>query len=46
MKKYFVFGDVHSFYDELMAALSEKGFDINNPNHLVISKLYYCKVKK
>lgn len=37
MKKYFIFSDVHSFYDELMTALDEKGFDINNPDHYVIS---------
>lgn len=37
MKKYFVFSDVHSFYDELMTALEEKGFDINNLDHIVIS---------
>ena len=37
MKKYFVFGDAHSFYDELMTALNEAGFDIDDPDHIVIS---------
>jgi len=36
-KTYFVFSDVHSFYDELMTALNENGFDINNPDHIIIS---------
>ena len=37
MKKLFVFGDVHSFYNELKIALDEAGFDIDNKNHCVIS---------
>ena len=37
MKKYFVFSDVHSFYDELMTALKEAGFDYNDPDHIIIS---------
>ena len=34
--KYFVVGDVHSFFDEMMNALNEKGFDIDNPNHNLV----------
>ena len=37
MKKYFVFSDVHGYYDELMKALEDKGFDINDPSHMIIS---------
>ena len=37
MKKLFVFGDVHSFYDEFMEALDKAGFDINNPDHIIVS---------
>ena len=36
-KEYFVFSDVHGFYDELMLSLDKAGFDINNPNHIIIS---------
>lgn len=36
-KKYFVVSDIHSFYDELMVALSTAGFDVNNPNHILVS---------
>jgi hypothetical protein len=34
--KYFVSADIHGFYDEWMNALSEKGFDIENPEHKII----------
>lgn len=34
--KLFVLSDVHSFYNEMMTALTEKGFDINNKNHAVV----------
>jgi len=37
MKKVFVFSDVHSFYDELMKALDDAGFDITNKDHVIIS---------
>ena len=37
MKKYFVFADAHSFYDELSTALDEEGFDVNNKDHIIIS---------
>lgn len=35
--KYFVFSDVHGFYDELQTALNNAGFDENNPEHMLIS---------
>lgn len=34
--KYFVVSDIHSFYEPMMTALTEKGFDITNPNHRII----------
>lgn len=34
--KYFVSADVHGFYDEWLAALKEKKFDIDNPEHKLI----------
>ena len=34
--KYFVSSDIHGYYDEWMAELKIKGFDINNPNHKII----------
>jgi hypothetical protein len=37
MKKYFIVADVHSFYDEMMTALNEKGWDSNNPDHIFVS---------
>lgn len=37
MKKYFVVTDIHSFYTEMIQALEEKGFDINNPDHIFVS---------
>lgn len=36
MKKYFCVSDIHSYFDELMYALSAKGFDINDPTQIVI----------
>lgn len=36
MSKYFVVSDVHSFFNELMAALNEKGFEKDNPEHKLI----------
>lgn len=36
MSKYFVCSDIHSFYDEWMDALDNAGFDINNPDHIII----------
>ena len=37
MKKYFVFSDVHGCYTPLIQGLKAKGFDINNPEHILIS---------
>jgi serine/threonine protein phosphatase 1 len=36
MMKYFVVADVHSFYDAMIKALEDKGFDKSNPEHHVI----------
>ena len=36
MSKYFVVSDVHGFLDELLAVLSAKGFDVNNPEHKLV----------
>ena len=36
MKKYFVVSDVHSFYTPLMNELTNKGYDINNKEHILI----------
>lgn len=35
--KYFVFADVHGYYSLLMKELENKGFDINNKDHMLIS---------
>ena len=35
--KYFVVADVHGFYDEMITALNDVGFDATNPNHTLIS---------
>lgn len=35
-KKLFVVSDVHNFYDEMMYALSEQGYDKNNPDHIFV----------
>ena len=34
-KKFFVTSDVHSFFDELMTALNEKGFERDNLDHIL-----------
>lgn len=34
-KKFFVTSDVHSFFDELIAALTEKGFEMDNEDHIL-----------
>lgn len=34
--KYFVTSDIHSFCDELLVALDEAGFDIENPEHFLV----------
>ena len=35
MLKFFVTSDVHSYFDELMTALHEKGFDKDNEEHIL-----------
>lgn len=35
MEKYFVVSDVHSFFSELMEALDKKGFEKDNPDHVL-----------
>ena len=35
--KYFIVSDVHSCYDELITALNEAGFDIDNEDHHFVS---------
>lgn len=35
--KYFVISDIHGFYTEMMQALDDAGFDINNPEHALVS---------
>ena len=37
MKKYFVASDVHSFYEEMITALHEAGFDRDNDDHIFVS---------
>ena len=34
--KYFVISDIHSFYDEMIDALDEAGYDQNNKDHFLI----------
>lgn len=36
MPKFFVLSDIHGFYDEMIEALNEAGFDKENPNHWLI----------
>lgn len=37
MPKLFVISDVHGFYDEMITALNDAGFDAENPEHWLIS---------
>lgn len=37
MKKLFIFSDAHAFYDQLMKALAEAGFDQDNRDHILVS---------
>lgn len=37
MKKLFVFADIHGFYDKMIEVLNEKGFDIDNKDHIFVS---------
>lgn len=34
--KIFCISDVHSFFNEMIKALDEAGFDKNNSNHLLV----------
>ena len=36
MVTWFACSDIHSFYDEWMSALTNSGFDIDNPDHKII----------
>lgn len=36
MPKFFVTSDIHSFYNELITALNDAGFDENNENHYLV----------
>lgn len=36
MKKYFIMSDIHGFFNEMQKSLNEKGFDINNPDHIFV----------
>jgi len=36
MKTFFVASDIHGFFTEWQDALKEKGFDANNPEHIII----------
>ena len=36
MPKFFVTSDIHSFYDELIVALNDAGFDENNEDHYLV----------
>lgn len=37
MRKLFIVSDVHSYFNEMIQALSNAGFDRNNPNHIFVS---------
>ena len=37
MPKFFVMSDIHGFYDEMITALDEAGFDKNNEDHWIIT---------
>ena len=36
MKKYFLVSDIHSFYTPFIEALTKKGFDKENPDHILV----------
>ena len=36
MSKIFAVSDIHGFYDELIAALNDAGFDKDNPDHMLV----------
>lgn len=35
-KKYFIVSDIHSYLDELLAALVKSSLDLKNPNHILV----------
>ena len=35
-KKYFAISDIHGFYDEMTLALTNAGFELDNPEHILI----------
>lgn len=35
-KKLFISSDIHGFFDEWSVALKEAGFDIDNPDHIIV----------
>lgn len=35
-KVYFISSDIHSFFDEWYTSLQSNGFDIKNPNHIIV----------
>lgn len=37
MPKFFVMSDIHGFYDEMISALDEAGFDPNNEDHWIVT---------
>ena len=37
MKKLYIISDIHGFYQEMIEALNQAGFDENNENHLLVS---------
>ena len=37
MSKFFVISDIHGFYDQMIEALNEAGFDKDNPDHILVS---------
>ena len=37
MKTYFIVADVHGFYNEMVSALKDAGYDKTNPNHIFVS---------
>ena len=36
MNKFFVMSDIHSFYDEMIKALQNAGYDENDPTHYIV----------
>lgn len=35
-KRYFIVSDIHGFYDEFMNSLNAKGYNKDNPNHVLV----------